>query len=159
MTSAALIELERLDWSGYRCGCGESAEHLKETFRALLADPPERDVPGRHLENHLEVSGMLFQAAPEAVPVILAALADELPSHTRGYLLSVLETMVAGESHRSEVEAGRPDLGDECLERARAGLWLYYREAAYGETETALGILEFVEDDEMTPRSSLSRRG
>ncbi|MBA2808701.1 hypothetical protein E0500_015165 [Streptomyces sp. KM273126] len=148
MTNLALLELERLDWSGYQCGCGESAEHLKETFRELLDAESAETVPGRHLENHLEVSGLLFRAAPEAVPVLVAALGEDLPRGRHRYLLTALWHLVAGDSHRSETEAGQPDLGDECREQARQGLWLYYDEALHGDTGTALDILELVEDDE-----------
>ncbi|WP_326611938.1 hypothetical protein OIE62_17325 [Streptomyces scopuliridis] len=90
---------------------------------------------------------MLFQVAPHAVPVILAALAEDLPPFVRGHLLTTLWQLVTGESHLSESEAGEPELEEECCAAAREGIWLLYREAVSGDTETALDILEFVDPD------------
>ncbi|MER7107848.1 hypothetical protein [Streptomyces sp. NPDC000229] len=91
---------------------------------------------------------MLFQVAPHAVPVMLAALASDLPKFVRGHLLSTLAFLVTGESHSSEVEAGCPDLEEECVEAVREGLWTLYEEAAAGDAEAALDVLEFADPDE-----------
>ncbi|MGP2437027.1 hypothetical protein ACTT8P_07000 [Streptomyces sp. JW3] len=85
--------------------------------------------------------------APHTVPVILAALTEELPQFTRGHFLNMLWYLVTGESHSTEVEAGLPDLEMDCLSAVREGLWLVYKEAASGDSETALDILEFADPD------------
>lgn len=141
-------ELRRHDWAALRCGCGLGAGHLPATFERLLGDPAADGGAGRTLAGHLEEQSMLFEAAPHAVPVILAALAEHPPALVRGPLLSMLGFLVTGESHSSEVAAGRPGLDEECAEAAREGIWQLYAEAATGDTEAALDILEFVDPDE-----------
>lgn len=146
--SAALVELERHDWSQFRCGCGETAAHVPETFRRLLEAKTPQDAVGYRLDGHLEIQSMLFEAAVPAVPVILAALTEELAQFARSHFLVTLLFLVSGESHSSEVELGREELDEECYEKAREGLWVLYREAVSGDTENALDILEVIEEDE-----------
>ncbi|MHC6630505.1 hypothetical protein ACYTFC_31160 [Streptomyces globosus] len=90
---------------------------------------------------------MLFQVAPHVVPVILAALTEELPQFTRDHFLNMLWYLVTGESHATEVESGRPDLEIECRAAVGEGVWLIYKEAVSGDAETALDILEFADRD------------
>ncbi|MFD3437672.1 hypothetical protein ACFWU3_09240 [Streptomyces sp. NPDC058685] len=146
---ASRFELERHDWAALRCGCRESGAHLPETFSRLLEARTIEETVGHRLDGHLEEQSMLFQVAPHAVPVILAALQEEdLPAFVRSHFLTVLWRLVTGESHRSEAEAGSPDLEEECCAGAREGIWLLYHEAVSGDVETALDILEFVDPDE-----------
>lgn len=155
------IESARHDWGALRCGCGETGGHLPETFGRLMSARDPQEMVECRLSGHLEEQSMLFQVAPPAVPVILAALAEEPPRFVRGHLLSVLGYLVAGESHRSEVEAGFPDLAEECRTAAHEGLWVLYREAASGDAEAALDVLEFTDPDERRFhhfRSALERR-
>ncbi|MFB6983139.1 hypothetical protein [Streptomyces scopuliridis] len=144
---ASFIELARHDWAALRCGCHESGAHLPETFTRLLEARSVEETAGYGLAGHLEEQSMLFQVAPHAVPVILAALTEDLPAYVRGHLLTTLWQLVTGESHRSESEAGEPELEEECCAAAREGIWVLYREAVSGDTETALDILEFVDPD------------
>lgn len=147
--SAALVELERRDWSQFRCGCGETAAHVPETFRRLLEAKSPEDAVGYRLDGHLEIQAMLFEAAVPAVPVILAALTGELAQFARSHFLVTLLFLVSGESHSSEVGLGREELDEECYEKAREGLWVLYHEAVSGDTENALDILEVIEEDEL----------
>lgn len=144
---ASLLELARHDWAGLRCGCRESGAHLPETFSKLLEARTIEETVGYRLDGHLEEQSMLFQVAPHAVPVILAALQEDLPRFVRSHLLTVLWRLVTGESHRSEAEAGLPGLEEDCCAAAREGIWPLYHEAASGDVETALDILEFVDPD------------
>ncbi|MEE4490819.1 hypothetical protein [Streptomyces sp. BE230] len=141
-------ELRRHDWAALRCGCGRGAAHLPATFGRLLGATAPDQAVGHTLTGHLEEQSMLFEAAPHAVPVILAGLAERPPDFVRGPLLSTLGYLVTGESHRSEAAAGRPGLEEECAESVREGLWQLYAEAATGHTEAALDILEHVDPDE-----------
>ncbi|MGW4318843.1 hypothetical protein ACWEMW_06565 [Streptomyces sp. NPDC004684] len=142
------LELGRHDWPALRCGCGRSGAHLAESFRRLLAARSARETAGHTLENHLEVQSMLFEVAPHAVPVMLAALAEDLHDCVRRHFLGMLEYLVTGESHRSEAEAGRPDLAEECVAAAREGIVTLYAEAASGDAGAVFDILEFVDEDE-----------
>lgn len=148
MLSAALLELERYDWSQLRCGCGDGAGHLSVTFRKLLEARSPQDAVGYRLDGHVEVQSMLFEAAVPAVSVILAALTEELAPFVRSHFLVTLLFAVSGESHSSEMGAGRESLDEECYEKAREGLWVLYHEAMSGDTENALDVLEIIEEDE-----------
>ncbi|WP_405585474.1 hypothetical protein [Streptomyces sp. NBC_01190] len=146
--SAVSIELKRRDWGGYRCGCGDTADHLVETFKRLLyAEVPE-DVVDYGLDGHVEIQSMLFEVALPATSLIMAALMEDLPAFVRAHFLVTLLRIVSGESHSSEVEAGNGDLQEECIDSAREGLWLLYREAMSGDTQNAIDILEFIDFDE-----------
>ncbi|MFP8907661.1 transposase, partial [Streptomyces atacamensis] len=47
-----------------------------------------------------------------------------------------------------EAEAGFPDLAEECRRAAGEGLWVLYREAASGDAEAVLDVLEFADPDQ-----------
>ncbi|MEU4652774.1 hypothetical protein AB0G32_02290 [Streptomyces sp. NPDC023723] len=102
---------------------------------------------GHTLDGHLEREAMLFQVAPHAVPVMLAALTEDLPQYARTHFLNMLWYLVTGESHSTEVEAGLPDLEMDCRSAVREGIWLIYKEATTRDSETALDILEFTDAD------------
>ncbi|MET9106650.1 hypothetical protein [Streptomyces zhihengii] len=143
------LELGRHDWAALRCGCGGSGAHLPGTFERLLSARSPQETVGHGLAGHLEEQSMLFEVAPHAVPVVLAALTcDDLLPQVKGHLLGMLEFLVAGESHLSEIRAGRPDLDEACLEAVREGIWQLYAEAASGDTQAALDVLEIADPDE-----------
>lgn len=146
--SVVSIELERHGWSDYRCGCGSNAGHVADTFRKLLSAHVPSDVSSYGLDGHLEVQAMVFEVAVPATSVIMAALMEELPPFVRGHLMVTLLRLVSGESHASEIAAGRVNLQEECIAVVQDGMWLLYREAAVGDVENAIDILEFVESDE-----------
>ncbi|MFD9390468.1 hypothetical protein ACFWBB_06920 [Streptomyces sp. NPDC060000] len=145
---ASILELRRHDWSALRCSCGQSGAHLTESFRRLLDARSAQETIGHTLENHLEVQSMLFEVAPHAVPVILTALGEQLHDSVRGHFLGMLEYLVAGESHRSEIEAGRPVLEEECVAAVHEGISVLYAQAVSGHAEAAFDILEFVDEDD-----------
>ncbi|MDX3453179.1 hypothetical protein PV396_14665 [Streptomyces sp. ME02-8801-2C] len=118
------------------------------TFRKLLEARSPQEAVGYRLDGHVEVESMLFEAAVPAVPVILAALTEELAPFVRSHFLVTLLFAVSGESHSSETAAGRDSLEEECYEKSRDGLWVLYREAVSGDTENALDVLEIIEEDE-----------
>ncbi|MGW4910297.1 hypothetical protein [Streptomyces sp. NPDC004270] len=165
MVKAAYLELERHDWSKFRCGCGQTAGHLPETFRRLIEASDPEEAVGFRLDGHVEVQSMLFEASVPAVPVILAALAGGVARFAKSHLLVTLLQLVSGESHSSEVAAGRDDLSEQCCLLAKDGLWVLYQEAVAGDTENALDVLDFLEEDSArlryfrsTLKSRLSKR-
>ncbi|WP_109777819.1 hypothetical protein [Streptomyces sp. CG 926] len=141
------IELQRHDWAALRCGCGKSGAHIPSSFTALLEARTLGETVGHTLDGHLERESMLFQVAPIAVPAILAALTCDLPPFTRAHFLNMLWYLVTGESHSTEVAAGLPELEEECRFAVREGIWLIYKEATSGDSETSFDILEFVDLD------------
>lgn len=116
-------------------------------FARIVDAATPADMYGANLDGHLEVEGNLFEVAVPAVGVILAALAGELPVFARSSLLLTLVGLVGGDSHHSEMAAGRTHLGDECRYRAREGLWLVLREGHGERAELVEDIIAQVDND------------
>ncbi|OII59767.1 hypothetical protein BJP40_12775 [Streptomyces sp. CC53] len=90
------------------------------------------------------VQGALYGAALPVVPVLPAALLDDLSADARDHVLELLYQIVAGED---EAARGSGDLGDRCRAAAREGLWLVYRELGTRRRDLAEAILDRVEED------------
>ncbi len=144
----AQIEVQRIDWGTFR-EAGGAPHLLGRSLENLLASKTPEEAEKRYweLENHVVVQGQLFSSAMPVISVILASLCDERPRYVRISLLELLFQIVSGEAHESEVSSGRPDLGEECRELARTGLWLLYRELKHGESEAARDVIERIEPD------------
>lgn len=142
------LELGRHSWSELRAASGNATRTPSALRRMLLAvTADDADEAYWALENHVVVQGQLFEAAEFVVPVLVAALLEESPSHVRIATLELLFQIVRGESHSDEDD---PLIGPRCRERARAGLWVFYRElrsSAQRQGEAAREVLEVVETD------------
>ncbi|WP_405798480.1 hypothetical protein [Streptomyces sp. NBC_01506] len=144
-------ELDRHDWDALRCGCGGTAGHVPTMFEAIIEAGTPGDMVGHTLDNHLEVGTNLFEVSVPAVGVLLAALAGDLSPLARAEFMITLWRLASGESHSTEVAAGRAGLGDECRAGCREGLWVVGRTGLTGsadEAEMAADIVEFIDLDE-----------
>ncbi|MBB5889178.1 hypothetical protein ACFFS4_30475 [Kutzneria kofuensis] len=153
MLSAVSIELSRHDWGSLRTVHG-TADGVPAAVAALVAATTEAEAEHIYSETSLDnvvvVQGNLFEAAVPLVSVLCAALADEMPVAAHSEVLRLIAEIVRGDTHCSEIEAGRPDLPEQAQELARAGLWLFYRELLHGSAanaEYAEEILDYVETD------------
>jgi len=149
--SAVSIELNRHDWGSLATVYGTAAEVPAEVA-ALVAATTEAEAERHYdyLGNNVVVQGNLYEAAVPLVSVLCAALTEESPAAARTETLRLVTEIVLGDTHYSEVHAGRPDLAERARERARAGLWLFYRELRHGDpadTDVVLGIIQAVETD------------
>jgi hypothetical protein len=145
------LELDRHDWAGLRCGCGDSADHVPLQFEAILTAETPRQMVGYTLDDHLEVSGNLFECAVPAVGVILAALAGHPSTLARSVLLDSLSRLVTGDPHYSEAALGAGDLGEQCRDQARDGFWIIMQAGFTGsadDADMAADICEAVDTDE-----------
>jgi hypothetical protein len=141
-------ELDRHDWAGLRCGCGGMAEHVPDIFLAIVEAAEPEEALGFTLTGHLEVQANLYEVAVPGVEVILAALTGELSGFARVDLFGELcRILVGGESASSEISLGRDRLEEECLHKARAGIWVILREGLESNPEDAQDILEVLEPD------------
>ncbi|MFL6073305.1 MAG: hypothetical protein ACJ73S_07925 [Mycobacteriales bacterium] len=123
---------------------------MPESLRGLILASDEEEAAQYYwqLENVVVVQGQLFEAAPAAVSVIMAALADELSSASRGWCLELLFQLVSGESNQEAVGRGNLDLGERCRANAREGLWLLYAEMARGKFDgAAQQVIQVLEHD------------
>ena len=148
LETLAQIEIQRVEWHTFR-EAGGNPQALGSSLEGLLASKTPENAEKRYweLENHVVVQGQLYSSALPVVSVILASLCDPFPRHVRISLLELLFQIVSGEAHESEVFSGRPDLGAECREIARSGLWLLYRELRHGESEAAGEVIGRIETD------------
>jgi WD domain, G-beta repeat len=140
--------VEEIRWCDLRCGCGNSGVHIPTVLAGLLSARSGREQSGRGLEGHIEEQGMLFEVAVSVTKVLLIALEGDLPAASRRAVLSLLLDMVAGESHYSEAQNGRPDLEIECQRIVSERVAVLYRElraeTAPGGSEYASEILRYV---------------
>ncbi|WP_236239993.1 hypothetical protein [Streptomyces sp. CC228A] len=146
--SLAVIEIERVDWASFPI-LGDRPEAVPESLRRLISAVTEDEAMDAYwgLENVVVVQGQLYGAALPTVPVLLAALLDDLSADARDLVLELLFQIVAGEADEEEAARGNVDLGDRCRAAARQGLWLVYRELGTRRRETAVAVLERIEDD------------
>lgn len=141
-------ELNRYDWSQFRCGCRGTAEHVPALFKLLVGAENPSDAYGVTLDGHLEVDGNLFEVAVPAVGVILAGMTGDLLPSSRLELLEALWRVLAGESHSTERSLGRGRLGDECRYKAREGIWVILQEGFGKQGEMVSEILELIDLDD-----------
>lgn len=130
------IEIDRIDWNAYTCACGERG-HLGDDLRRIIEARSLAEWGGASLDGHVEDQSMVADIAVPAVGVMMAALQEDLAVPTRGEFMINLWRLVVGEADES--------VTGEIHEQVRDGIWLIYQEAARGDTETALEILECVE--------------
>ena len=151
MLSAVSMELSRYDWGSLTTVHG-SAVDVPAAVVGLLAATTEAEAKrhGGDINDVVIVQCNLYEAAVPLVSVLCAALTDDLPAAARSWVLWLISEIVNGDTHRSEVEAGRPDLEVRAQELARAGLWLFYRELLHGDPANirdVVDILDAVETD------------
>ncbi|WP_188191460.1 hypothetical protein [Nonomuraea sp. SYSU D8015] len=146
--SMVRTELSRHDWGALRAMGGE-ADRVPESILALVSSETEDEAWAAYweLENYVVVQGQLFEASQHMVPVLLAALAGEIPQAARKALLELLLQLVSGESDAEEMERGNSDLGSICRKNAREGIWIIYRELCSGYYDLARDILEVIDLD------------
>jgi hypothetical protein len=149
--SAVSMELSRYDWGSLVTDHGTAAE-VPATVAALVAATTETEARyhSSTLDQVVIVQCNLYEAAVPLVSVLCAALTEDLPAAARRKVLWLISEIVNGDTHRSEVEAGRPDLEVRAQEVARAALWLFYRELLHGDpanTQNVVDILDAVETD------------
>jgi hypothetical protein len=142
-----LAEIARHDWGRYRCGCGNTAEHVADMFTTLVQASDPVEVRAIDFSGHLEANGGLFEVALPSVSVILAALAADVTDFAEVELIWLLESLVSGDSHYSEGLLGRPDLGEDCRALAREGVWVILRYVFGRNREEAGNILSIIEFD------------
>jgi hypothetical protein len=145
----AEVEIARHEWETFRV-MGDNARKVPSALVGLLAAVSADEAKQYYwrLEGTVVVSGQLFEAAVYVVPVLLAGLLDDVTDAARGAVLELLYQIVAGESHQDEVARGLADLGEQCRQRAREGLWVLYKQLANpGYAPAAVEVLELLEVD------------
>ncbi|MFJ1868809.1 hypothetical protein ACIOD1_29910 [Streptomyces sp. NPDC088097] len=138
MATAWMIELERVDWDAYACFCGGRG-HVGEYLAHIIRSRSLAEIGDASLEGHVEAEAGLADVAVPATGVIMAALQEDLAPVVREDLMLTLWRIVLGVSS--------DPMKEEVYPKVRDGIWALYKEAAQGDTEEALEILEHVEHD------------
>lgn len=131
------------NWSALREAAG-TAERVGSGLSRLLAaaTPDEATDAYWEIENHAVVQGSLFEVAEASVSVLVAAFADERPRHVRIAALELLFQLLSG-GPAAAPEVPR-DIVERCRSAALEGLWGLAREAASGERDAALDVLDLL---------------
>ncbi|MFG2452785.1 hypothetical protein ACGFSG_25720 [Streptomyces sp. NPDC048512] len=136
-------ELDRYDWAAFRCACAQSAAHLPGDFLLLAAAKKREDAWAVGLENHLMIQSFPQEPAVPAVPVLMAALTQDLSVGARTEILDLLLRLIYNDDE---------DVSEACQQAAQKGLWLFYAEiaAARGPDTVAYAcdILKLLEPDQ-----------
>lgn len=81
---------------------------------------------------------------PPVIDVLLASLLDELPARVRIQSFDLIFMAVKGFDYESQ----KGNLVEECIARARRGLWLLYQ---FAKPHFGDGIIELLEAIEIRP--------
>ncbi|WP_338703311.1 hypothetical protein V2W30_38870 [Streptomyces sp. Q6] len=145
------MEIARHDWTGMRCGCGDTAAHLVAELLQLTEDGDERASVQAGLEHHVWSSVVLWEPALAVTSVALAALAEDLEPAARLRFLDLLQYLVTGEGTDRESAAEGLDLPERCRSAATQGMWLLYQEVmstrSPGLAGAAFEVLTVIEPD------------
>ncbi|OII68931.1 hypothetical protein [Streptomyces sp. CC77] len=145
--SLAAAEIAGVDWTAQH-SLADRPRDVPASLRQLIAARTEDEAAAYWgLDNSVVVQGALYGAALPVVPVLPAALLDDLSADARDHVLELLYQIVAGEAGEDEAARGSGALGDRCRAAAREGLWLVYRELGTRRRDLAEAILDRVEED------------
>lgn len=148
MTDLSMVEIElsRHDWASLPAS-GGNADGVPTAVRGLLAavDGEEARKFYWQLDNRVVVQGQLFESAVHLVPVLCAALTQELHPAARHWVLELLFQTTGDEPDDGGIEPG--SLADRSRAAAREGIWLFYDELLHGRSAQADLLLDMVETD------------
>jgi hypothetical protein len=133
-----LVELEvaRHDWASMPCGCGRTAEHVGSALLKIArtdSDDEINPIYQRYIDDHVHISGVLYECAVPTVSVALAALADDVAPRARRVFSDLVLCLVGGDAQSPSSQAAGRVLVDECVAAARRGTWILLAEVFHGE--------------------------
>jgi len=158
MRSAALThdQIRGIDWQHLRSGRGDSSSVARDLEALLLGDSAQASAAYAQLENAIESQGRIFECAPAAVAVIIAAIADDvIPAGNVASSLDLLGRVLAGRPDRSELDTGRDDLREAVYSEAIRGYWLLVRIArrrdVFNAWDVAADVVYLLDDQYPRP--------
>lgn len=144
------FEIARHDWASMSCGCGKSAAHVPEDLRRLARARSDGEANLHGLTDHVTFVVHHEPSVP-AVSVALAALAADTAPAARRCFLALLLCLMGDDGNSFAAAAQGRDLPAECVDAARKGLWLLYRELLSTEDVDARAhsfeILSLIDED------------
>lgn len=132
-------EINRFDWAGMRCACGQDARHLPSRMRTALQSGERRAVE-ESINSHAMMSTYIHEPAVPVTSVLLAALADDIGPESRLGALVMVQFLVNPDGQSFDAANAGRDLIEECVEVAREGIWLLYQEIFSGRSIVAAAV-------------------
>lgn len=121
--------IEAVDWPSLRTDSGSGAG-LPQAFEDLFTATSKEAADDAYwrIDNEALVQGELYEAAVPTLEVLLS-MASTVPSGPpRGSVAELIQQIVFGEPHPSEVELGNADIANACKSLAFGGslgiLWV-----------------------------------
>jgi hypothetical protein len=125
LVTRALIEA--VDWPSLRTDSGSGAG-LPRAFENLstVTSKEAADDAYWRIDNEALVQGELYEAAVPTLEVLLS-MASTIPSGpARRSVAELIQQIVFGVPHTSEVELGNADLAKTCKSLASGAVWVFY---------------------------------
>ncbi|MCG8917725.1 hypothetical protein L6E12_18250 [Actinokineospora sp. PR83] len=122
------LEIRKQPWAQLPVMAGNDPEQVPVSLVGLLSAVTEDEAERFHwqLEGVVVLSGGLYEAAPAAVPVLLAGLVGNPDRCARKWVNELLFQIVAAESNPEAEDRGHPDLGDRARAAASEGRWFLH---------------------------------
>lgn len=125
LVTRALIEVT--DWTSLRTESGSGAR-LPQAFEDLSTATSKEVADDAYwrIDNEVLVQGELYEAAVSTLEVLLS-MAPTVPSGpSRRSVAELIQQIVFGEPHTSEVEIGNAGIADLCRSIAYGAVWVFY---------------------------------
>jgi len=155
----ARAQLAAVPWSTLRAN-GSPGEQVRDLLTTMLFsdDDAAASEAYRRIENMVTAQGDLSPAAPGAVAVIVAAVAErDAGDRNMGPALDLLGLTLAGYTARWELDIGTRGIRAACYREAMRGYWSLRRIAAsthdpYEYRELAAELVEMLDDEAANPQ-------
>ena len=134
-------ELARsIDWPSFQVRTGEASDFGNTLIMLLHSRDADhaRQIWDQRIDEVVFSQSTIFSAAEPTIDVLLAALAQDKPTHVKATAIELLLFLLTGGS------VDDPELSRRCRERALRGTWLLTRQALAGR-DWAVDVIELLE--------------
>lgn len=137
--------LNTIQWQTLKSATG-SGERIREALLSLLSaeNPEAANAAYWRIENQAFIQGELFEVAEACATVLTASLLDPRAPWVRIASLEILFQVLSG--YTSNNNNTPEDLKERCVRSVRDGLWLIVREAIDGQRDSAMELLELLNE-------------
>ncbi|MFY1684323.1 hypothetical protein ACN265_22610 [Micromonospora sp. WMMD730] len=125
LVTRALIE--EVDWPSLRTDSGSGAG-LPRAFEDLFAAASKEAADDAYwrIDNEALVQGELYEAAVPTLEVLLSMASTAPSGPPRRSVAELIQQIVFGEPHPSEVELGNAGIASACKSLAFGAVWVFY---------------------------------
>lgn len=119
--------MEAVDWPALRTDSGNGAgipQALTDLWEAT-SEEMARDAYWR-IDNEVLVQGQLYEAAVPTLEALLSLASMVPPGPARKSVAELIQQIIFGQPHASEVELGNSEIGIKCRDIASGAVWIFY---------------------------------